>query len=494
MTVYNINKSIGKSSSGVEYAQLYRYNLIKSTAAVQKYVFVNFVTTNIIYYTRNIGFTDDVIINTYTYLAGQKNRVSSLTVSEFEKTLIQFEKKVTKEYIEYSFKQSKRKLRAWIFDGYVDRVVTYFQDKIVQVDHYTNQLVCREFYEGGKAIEREFYAPDGSVAFNQYYQENEITLTTIEGHILYGRTEFLRYFFKKLHFEKGDIVLIDRGLDLAESVVSEKGESKMGVVIHAEHFNRGKSEKEFILWNNHYEYTFTNAHWFDFFITSTKKQTSTLTTQLQQTAPKFKGKVWTIPVGSVPTTTFTQSNKRVFKVMTASRLAVEKHIEQLVAAVASVKKDIPELAFDIYGAGVKRVELEKEIKKLGAQEYITLKGHHKLTEIYPQYDFYLTASSAEGFGLTLLEALAGGLPIIGLNVDYGNTEFIEGNTGLFIEPGTPSENVRNFAKALKTVYDADYDFATCRKAALAKAQEYSDEKITAKWQTFIETYESGDVL
>ena len=37
---------------------------------------------------------------------------------------------------------------------------------------------------------------------------------------------------------------------------------------------------------------------------------------------------------------------------------------------------------------------------------------------------YFSASTSEGFGLTLMEAVGSGLGMIGLNVNYGNPTFI----------------------------------------------------------------------
>ena len=59
-----------------------------------------------------------------------------------------------------------------------------------------------------------------------------------------------------------------------------------------------------------------------------------------------------------------------------------------------------------------------------AQDYIRLLGHVKLDEIYTDYELFLSASTSEGFGLTLMEAVGSGLGMIGLNVNYGNPTFI----------------------------------------------------------------------
>ena len=48
-----------------------------------------------------------------------------------------------------------------------------------------------------------------------------------------------------------------------------------------------------------------------------------------------------------------------------------------------------------------------------------------MKEVYQDYELYLSGSMSEGFGLTLMEAIGGGLPIIGFDVRYGNPTFID---------------------------------------------------------------------
>ena len=57
-----------------------------------------------------------------------------------------------------------------------------------------------------------------------------------------------------------------------------------------------------------------------------------------------------------------------------------------------------------------------------------------LTYIYKSYELYLSGSTSEGFGLTLMEAVGSGLGIIGLDVYYGNTTFIKNNVNGYRVP------------------------------------------------------------
>ena len=56
--VYNFNLGIGWASSGVEYAQSYRANMLRRIGVKARFVFMDmFPNENIEHMTKNIGFT-----------------------------------------------------------------------------------------------------------------------------------------------------------------------------------------------------------------------------------------------------------------------------------------------------------------------------------------------------------------------------------------------------------------------------------------------------
>ena len=72
------------------------------------------------------------------------------------------------------------------------------------------------------------------------------------------------------------------------------------------------------------------------------------------------------------------------------------------------------------GRGEKRTICATWIQELAAQDYIHLRGHADLQQIYPCYQAYLTTSQWETFGLTLMEAAGAGLALLGFDARYGN--------------------------------------------------------------------------
>ena len=74
--VYNFNLGIGWASSGVEYAQAYRGNILRRAGIDAKFIFTDmFPRENIQHMTENIGFQDSEII--YVFY-GHKDRAGDV--------------------------------------------------------------------------------------------------------------------------------------------------------------------------------------------------------------------------------------------------------------------------------------------------------------------------------------------------------------------------------------------------------------------------------
>jgi glycosyltransferase involved in cell wall biosynthesis len=98
-----------------------------------------------------------------------------------------------------------------------------------------------------------------------------------------------------------------------------------------------------------------------------------------------------------------------FKVVSVGALRQQKNYPWAIKAFEKLKDQNIEL--HIYGVGVLQEELQKTIEETGVK--IILKGEVKNVEaIVPQYDLYLMTSSYEGFSLSVLEAMAMGMPLL----------------------------------------------------------------------------------
>ncbi|HJC99926.1 MAG TPA: glycosyltransferase family 4 protein [Candidatus Dwaynia gallinarum] len=90
----------------------------------------------------------------------------------------------------------------------------------------------------------------------------------------------------------------------------------------------------------------------------------------------------------------------------------------------------PQISIDIYGKIVDK-KLAKEFKKRGAK----LKGFCKKVP-YKKYDLYLSLSSTENLSMAMVEAIASGTPVAGLDVGGDKEVIFRGNTGFLLQDRT----------------------------------------------------------
>ena len=83
--VYNFNLGIGWASSGVEYAQSYRANLLRRAGIPARFIFTDmFPRENIEHMTSNLNFTDEEVIWLYTFFTDVKMAPVSFSKSDLE--------------------------------------------------------------------------------------------------------------------------------------------------------------------------------------------------------------------------------------------------------------------------------------------------------------------------------------------------------------------------------------------------------------------------
>ena len=497
MTVYNFNLGIGWASSGVEYAQAYRAQVFRKLGVDAKFIFTDFITAqNIERYTKNIGFKDSEVIWLYTAFTDFEVGPTTYTLADLEK---HFPGKPTAQQekgdrIRYEFADG-----GWI----IAKLEEAGKQRVQWADfgHGPN-LMRRDFYSSGRFL-AEFYAPqekrvelrlrrfynqNGSIAYEELPgAKGQPSFFRFKNKLIYSKAELISEFINQLKLSASDTILIDRATGMAQQILENRGPARVGVVVHADHFNAHRTNDDNILWNNYYEYTFQHADLLDFFVTATAAQKTLLAAQFKKYT-NFRPQIYAIPVGSL--SKLRKGEERTpFSLITASRLASEKHVDWLVSAVVKAKQELPELTLDIYGYGGELAALKSQIKAAGAEGYIRLKGHQDRTDVYTHYQAYLSGSTSEGFGLTLLEAVGSGLAMIGFDVRYGNQTFIaDGKNGILLPYNQDEDSelaVNDLAGAVVRLFKK-LDFERARQVSYDLARAYLTTEVENKWQALLE--------
>ena len=367
-----------------------------------------------------------------------------------------------------------------------------FKGKLIRKDYFSYTRYCSEYFAPKDNVavlyQRTFYNEDGTPAYDILMNQGKEEVYRFKDKIFYGKQAFMRAFMKSLNLNKSDLVILDRETGIGQVVFEEAQAAHLAVVVHAEHYSENATNEDYILGI----ITTTISLLMQIRLISLLYQLidrekfckSNLTN-----TPSTNQKVVTIPVGSIDSLTESNQGRKPFSLITASRLAKEKHIDWLVKAVIEARKEIPELTFDIYGSGGEDSLLRDIIATHQAEDYIQLKGHAELSQIYSQYEVYLTASTSEGFGLTLMEAIGSGLPLIGFDVPYGNQTFIEdGQNGYLIL--SSSDHVEDqikqaFSTKICQLYQENR-LEAMRAHSYQIAEGFLTEEILKKWKKTVE--------
>jgi glycosyltransferase involved in cell wall biosynthesis len=98
---------------------------------------------------------------------------------------------------------------------------------------------------------------------------------------------------------------------------------------------------------------------------------------------------------------------------TVAALREEKNISRLLRAVAT----LPSGRLVIVGDGPQRPALEVLAASLGVSERVRFAGHHQDTAaLYAQFDIFALSSDTEQMPLSVIEAMASGLPVVSTDV------------------------------------------------------------------------------
>jgi N-acetyl-alpha-D-glucosaminyl L-malate synthase BshA len=121
--------------------------------------------------------------------------------------------------------------------------------------------------------------------------------------------------------------------------------------------------------------------------------------------------------------------------MHVSNFRPVKRVCDVIRVYAAVSRKIP-AALVMVGDGPDRIDAEMEARNLGVSDHVHFLG--KIDDVAPllaNADLFLLPSQSESFGLSALEALASGVPVIGTRAG-GLVEVVkEDETGSLCEVG-----------------------------------------------------------
>lgn len=159
------------------------------------------------------------------------------------------------------------------------------------------------------------------------------------------------------------------------------------------------------------------------------------------------------------------------------RVAEEKNIQEIISFFPYLNEDMRNIKLLIVGGGPYLENLKQFVSDLNIPERVKFAGMVPPDEVYKYYQLgkaFVTSSTSETQGLTYIEALASGTPVICKYDPCIEGLIIDGQTGFSYR----SEN--EFISYVKDIFTNDELPHNLSEAASKKAEEYSSESFEKK--------------
>lgn len=164
---------------------------------------------------------------------------------------------------------------------------------------------------------------------------------------------------------------------------------------------------------------------------------------------------------------------------TVGRLVAVKDHRSLIDAFRRVLKQEPNVKLELLGDGPLRSELEEQARTLEVSKQVTFHGASlDVPTFLSGLHVFVLSSSSEGLPLTLIEAMASGLPVVATAVGEVPELVRRSDAGWICAPGKPEEME---AALLAAVRSPD------REAMGARARAYVAEKYSLR--AMVQEYE-----
>ncbi len=125
-----------------------------------------------------------------------------------------------------------------------------------------------------------------------------------------------------------------------------------------------------------------------------------------------------------------------FPIAVIAQLIPRKGQRLFLAAMARLRDAHPQIRAILFGTGPLRTELAAQVTTLGLDRQVQFAGHRPdLDRFLGHFRLVVHPALREGLGISVLEAQAAGVPVVGFRAGGLVEAVADGRTGLLVTPG-----------------------------------------------------------
>ncbi|MGP9746049.1 glycosyltransferase family 4 protein [Brachybacterium sp. AOP29-B2-41] len=180
-----------------------------------------------------------------------------------------------------------------------------------------------------------------------------------------------------------------------------------------------------------------------------------------------------IPVPEIPL-----SDGESKLVIAAGRVEPAKRFELLVHAFAALADDFPEWNVRIYGSGSSIPELRRLIQAYDLTDRIRLMGSvQNMRDEWTKASIAVSTSDAESFGMTLVEAMRAGVPLISTDCPVGPQEILHDGVDSVL---VPTGDAPSLSTALKELMGSEGTRRALAQAGVSRGADFDVKTIARR--------------
>nr|WP_221473663.1 glycosyltransferase [Planomonospora venezuelensis] len=162
-----------------------------------------------------------------------------------------------------------------------------------------------------------------------------------------------------------------------------------------------------------------------------------------------------------------------------------KAYDRLIRAFAAIADKRPDWRLRLYGGGPEEKRLRALVAGLNLHNHVYFMGTTPdLTGEFAKASIVAVTSRAEVLGMTVIEAMASGVPVVGFDSSRGPGEFVaDGRSGVLVPEG--EDEIEAYAAALLALIDDERRRRKLAAGALAAAAAYEAPAVAERWEKLI---------
>lgn len=180
-------------------------------------------------------------------------------------------------------------------------------------------------------------------------------------------------------------------------------------------------------------------------------------------------------------------NKGKIKIVSIGRLTAQKNYEVALKAISLIGNY--NFEYYIAGDGINLKVLKHLSKKLGIENKVKFMGHvHNIPELLKEADIFFMPSLWEGFGLSAVEAMNAGLPIVASDTP-GLAEVLQNkeSCALFCDPKSP----QSMSEKLEVFIGSHPKRISYGRNGFEHSKKYNQSKMVDEYMKMYNELDSG---